>query len=173
MQPANDKGDTVKKEIDLVHNQEVFKTFNFYLLKMRSHLDLDPKLKKEESLRLVQNDEQDEKVDIVYQFEYDIMVDLSQEDVEAFGWDVEKKPCQMIFVSADTNKLLEVINNQVAIVSERRDIDDSFGSDIPRIEWEKKQIIRRFHRALQGQIESNFIFSPNFNFHFDFDFAEN
>ena len=42
---------------------------------------------------------------------------------EAFDWDIKKKPVQRLYLSQDTTKLMEVLNNFVATIYTRSNVD--------------------------------------------------
>ena len=56
----------------------------------------------------------DEKVNIVYEFDFMIFQDLTDEQRRIMGWDATRVPLQKIYISADKTKLLEIVNNSAA-----------------------------------------------------------
>jgi hypothetical protein len=62
--------------------------------------------------------EHDEKVNILFEFDFMIFENLDANQLKECGWEVNSVPSQHIYISADLNKLLEVINNRVAIIYE-------------------------------------------------------
>jgi hypothetical protein len=62
--------------------------------------------------------EHDEKVNILFEFDFMIFENLDTNQLKECGWEVNSVPSQHIYISADLNKLLEVINNRVAIIYE-------------------------------------------------------
>ena len=85
-------------------------------------------------------------------------------------------PTQHIYISADLNKLLEVVNNRVAIIYEvdtRTDIYEGDSVSHQKVTWKVINHIKRFPTLLQNDIPTKFLFSNNFTYFIDFDFDEN
>lgn len=67
-------------------------------------------------------------------------------------------------------RLLEVINNKVAILYQKKPVvepTDTLKSNSPQVQWEEIAHIKQFPMALQGKASVNFLFSPNFTYYID------
>ena len=95
-----------------------------------------------------------------------------------FEWDVNSNPVQNLYLSQDTQKLMEVVNNQFANVYTRCNVDDK-GKTITevsledcgqQVKWKVAYRIKRYARTLAGKTSVPYIFSPNFTFQLDFNY---
>ena len=58
-----------------------------------------------------------------FHFIFDIIKRRPKKHLEAFDWDVNSAPMQRLYLSRDTTKMMEVINNFIATVYRRVDVD--------------------------------------------------
>ena len=92
-------------------------------------------------------------------------------------WDLDHDPHQRLYLSQDTKRMMEVINNTFAIVYSRRNIDgegraiEEFGIEEANVKDHGQQIkwkidfrIMRFPSILSQHTSAPFLFSPNFTF---------
>jgi hypothetical protein len=72
------------------------------------------------------------------------------------------KPKQMLVISRDLNKLMEVYgDSKCRIFKKISDGNKKF------VEWELLHTIKKFPTSLQGESYANFLFSPNLNYFID------
>ena len=121
-------------------------------------------------------DEQDERVTIVFEFDFMIFENLDSNQIKECGWEVDSLPTQHIYISSDKNKLLEIVNNTIAIIYEidtRTDIFEAGFFSHQKVTWKEINHIKRFPTLLQNDISTKFLFSNNFTYFIDFDFEAN
>ena len=58
-----------------------------------------------------------------FHFIFDIIKETKNPILNEFDWDVNSAPVQRLYLSRDTKKLMEVINNFIATVYKRVDIE--------------------------------------------------
>ena len=114
-----------------------------------------------------------------FHFLFNMMKKIPREDLEAFDWDINSNPCQKLWLSKDTKLMMEVINNFIATVYRRVNIDDE-GNVIPEskfdeddgqvVKWVVDYQIKRFPRSLVDMTSIPYLFSPNFTYQLDFNY---
>ena len=57
-----------------------------------------------------------------FHFIFDIIKEIKNPMLKQFDWDVNSEPIQRLYLSRDTTKMMEVINNFIASVYYRVDI---------------------------------------------------
>lgn len=99
-------------------------------------------------------------------------------------WNVDSKPVQSLYLSKDTTRLMEVVNNFFATIYERIYIEDigkksAFklnGTDEDRmgeqVKWMVMHRVRRFPKKLCEWTSVPYLFSPNFELQIDIDFNQ-
>ena len=59
-----------------------------------------------------------------FHFMFDIILKKERNNLKMFEWDINSNPVQRLYLSKDTNKLMETINNTVATIYKRENIDN-------------------------------------------------
>lgn len=58
-----------------------------------------------------------------FHFLFSLIKESKKSSLLDFDWDIKSSPCQRLYLSRDTTKLMEVINNFVATIYYRVDVD--------------------------------------------------
>ena len=58
-----------------------------------------------------------------FHFIFDIIMRRKKQKLKDFDWDVNSAPMQRLYLSRDTTKMMEVINNFIATVYKRVDVE--------------------------------------------------
>jgi len=96
---------------------------------------------------------------------------LSPAQEEKQGWNAIKEPTQHIYISANNEKLLEIVNRESVNIYRKGDSWDVDGHE--KVFWRLESVVNRFSDLLQGEGSVNFLYSKNFNYYFDFDYDKN
>ena len=96
-------------DINIRNSQQKAELFHFKVMQLSVHED-HPDRKSECSVR--------------FQFVFDIIRKKERDYLKDFDWDVCSTPEQRLYLSKDTTKMMEVINNFIATVYYRVNIDD-------------------------------------------------
>ena len=124
---------------------------------------------------------------LLFHFIFNLIKPKDNKYLSKFEWDINAEPIHRIYLSKDTKRLMEVINNFVAIVYYRVNVDDKLRSIYHKdhendvqfededngqlVKWKVDFRIRRFPRSLMKNTSVPYIFSPNFNYQLDFIFG--
>ena len=74
-------------------------------------------------LRTHEDTKEGSQCNLRFHFIFDIIKTRQKESLKDFDWDVNSAPMQRLFLSRDTTKMMEVINNFVATVYKRVNIE--------------------------------------------------
>ena len=98
---------------------------------------------------------------------------------QQFDWAISAAPQQRLYLSKDTTRLMEVVNNFVATVYRRVNVDKqgrSIGNKDPdtlyedcrdhgqQVKWQVEYRIKKFPTKLSEQTSVPYLFSPNFTY---------
>ena len=122
-----------------------------------------------------------------FHFMFECIKQKAREDFEIFEGDISSNPVQRIYLSRDTTRLMEVINDFIATVYERSNVDDISGMSIAtsksisniaeadeeddhgqQVTWKVLYTIPSFPKVLAENTSCIYFFSPDFNYMLDF-----
>ena len=105
------------------------------------------------------------KCKVKFHFVFDKVTSLG-ESTEFFEWGSSDKPIQRLYLSQDTNLLMEVINNFTATIYKRENV--SIGIDEEDcgqlVRWKILYRIKSYPRSLMTKTSVPFLISPNFKY---------
>ena len=79
---------------------------------------------------------------LLFQFDFKMLAQKKRDYLKDFDWDVNYEPSQRLYLSQDTKRLMEVINNFTATVYTRVDMDARIGDEISRMKtWDRTQTL--------------------------------
>lgn len=112
----------------------------------------------------------DEEVVIKLEFDFELAEDKNREwgDLQ---WAVQAVPTSHLYISANHEKLLEVINKTSALIYQAEEVPHD--ATHRKVVWKKLHYIERFPYLLQGVSSVNFLFSCNYNYYLDYNFKAN
>ena len=92
---------------------------------------------------------------------------------KGFEWGANGTPVQNLYLSRNTKFLLEVINNFIATVYVRENVDIAEGAEDcgQVVKWKRCYRIKSYPRNLLTRTSVPFLFSPNFKHQLDFNFS--
>jgi len=96
-------------EVDLVENSQKVGLYHFKVVELKTFTDT------------MDNNE----VKTVFHFFFQLILTKHQVGLEKFSWNYQSHPVQKIYLSQDTMKLMEVLNDTVAILYERTKVGTS------------------------------------------------
>ena len=121
-----------------------------------------------------------------FHFLFESIIAKEREYLKDFDWDVSKAPSHRLYLSKDTTKLMEVVNNFIATIFYRVNIDDT-GKSIrstdqdkaklfkkieedngQQVKWKVDFRIKRFPKSLTQATSVPYLFSPNFKYQLEF-----
>ena len=126
------------------------------------------------------------KVDLRFHFLFDMIRKTTRNYLKDFDWDVCSQPVQRLYLSKDTKLMMEVINDFIATVYYRVNLDDNgrkstnrnglfedvdFSEDCGQpVKWIEKYKIKRYPKSLVDKTSVPYLFSPNFTYMIDFNY---
>ena len=121
-----------------------------------------------------------------FHFIFDMIRKQKSEELKEFDWDISSNPIQRLYLSKDTTRMMEVINNQIATVyyrvnffSEGTDVildqnlstpqdhqtlDNKCQDHGQEVKWRVDFRIRCFPKTLAQITSVPYLFSPNFTY---------
>jgi len=150
------KNDSRGSSVVLGSDEKIDGTFNFKVLQLETIQDF-----KEKAAVGWRNAV--DQVTELFNFDHKISIPRKEAGKSFHSNEVQ----QRLYLSKNTKRMMEVFDNQLAVVYERTDV--KAGS---KIEWKPVASIEQFPTVLQGLTSANFLFSPNFDWFFDIDYSE-
>ena len=110
-----------------------------------------------------------------FHFTFNLIKSEENSQLDEFEWDINSDPHHRLYLSKDTTRLMEVINNFVATVYYRINKTDNKNVDEPdkedcgqQVKWKVEFRMNRFPTSLMKHTSVPYIFSPNFHYQLDF-----
>ena len=113
------------------------------------------------------------QVNVLFHFAFPKYQKHAKSTDEQYTWDIRTDPKQRLYLSQDTTKLMEVINNYIGTVYVRINIDEdgreirgSQGAECEgqAVRWLPYYRIKQFPSALGTLTSVPYLFSPNFKY---------
>ena len=95
-------------DIQILNSQQKAELYHFKVMELRTHEDT----KDNSQCRLR------------FHFIFDLIKKKKRDYLKSFDWDVNSDPIQRLYLSQDTTRLMEVINNVIATVYVRQNVED-------------------------------------------------
>ena len=157
--------------VEVLNSQQQSELFHFKVMELKVHGDTGSH----------------SECRVRFHFFFDLLRQQNQEKLNEFDWNINAKPRQHLYLSQDTMRLMEVVNQFTATVYYRGNIDEHGlirmattikETDLSQlkdtdhgqqVKWQVEYRIPRFPRFTE-QTSVPALFSPNFTYQFDVNF---
>lgn len=157
-------------EVKVLNSQQRSDLFHFKVMELKVHDDT----------------KSHSECQVRFHFFFELLRPKVRDELEEFDWDINSNPKQHLYLSQDTMRLMEVVNNFAATVYYRGNIDENgtiirqstiLNSNLSelkkdhgqQVKWKVEYRITRFPRFTE-QTSVPCLFSPNFTYQFDVNF---
>lgn len=96
-------------DVEVRNSQQESELFHFKVMELKVHED---------------DAEKPTQCRVRFHFFFELLRAQKEPRLEDFEWDVNSEPRQYLYLSKDTSRLMEVVNNYTATVYKRKNIDE-------------------------------------------------